>query len=171
MRGVLATTAGVVVTATHGDPWSGIAEGVNRGDAFMLGAVLAYAGYAVALRFRPPVHGLSLMAGMAASAWLFVVPVFAYEVVEQGFVAPDASGWAIISYAAVFPAIVSQLFFMRSVELIGSNRAAVFMNLVPIFCAVMAVVMLNEDFQGFHLLGLILVLGGIAMVERFSQSK
>ncbi|MFT5176556.1 MAG: drug/metabolite transporter (DMT)-like permease [Gammaproteobacteria bacterium] len=168
--GVLATIAGVVVTVSHGDPWSIIAKGVNRGDAIMIGAVLTYAGYAVALRFKPAVHGLSLMAGMAASSWLFTLPVFSYQVFEQGFVVPGAVGWAIIVYAALLPAIVSQLFFMRSIDLIGSNRAAVFMNLVPIFGAVMAVVVLGESFQTFHLLGLILVLGGLAVAERFAKS-
>jgi drug/metabolite transporter (DMT)-like permease len=168
--GVVATVVGVIVTASHGDPWSVVANGINRGDAIMLGAVLLYSGYAVALRFKPAVHGLSLMAGMFVSAWLFTVPFFVYEAVTLGFELPDAKGWAIIVYAAVLPSIVSQLFFMRGVELIGSNRAGVFINLVPLFGAFLAVLILGEQFQGFHLLGLILVLGGIALAERFAPA-
>lgn len=168
--GVVATVFGVVVTASHGDPWSVVSEGMNAGDALMIGAVLLYSGYAVALRYKPAVHGLSLMAGMCVSAWLFTSPFFAWEVMEQGFEWPGAIAWGAIIFAATGPAIVSQLFFMRGVELIGSNRAGVFINLVPIFGAVLAVLILGEDFQAFHLLGLVLVLGGIAVAERFSPA-
>lgn len=168
--GVVATIAGVIVTASHGDPWSVIADGMNRGDAIMLGGVLLYSSYAVGLRFKPAVHGLSLMAGMGVSAILFTTPFFVYEVIVQGFVLPNAHGWALIAYAAVLPSVVSQLFFMRGIELIGSNRAGVFINLVPLFGALLAVIILGEDFQGFHLLGLVLVLGGIAVAERFAAS-
>lgn len=170
LLGVLVTIFGVVVIASHGDPWSVITNGINRGDAIMIGAVLLYSGYAVALRYKPVMHGLSLMCGMCVSAWLFTIPFFAYEVLDQGFVAPDLKGWAIIAYTAALPAVVSQLFFMRGVELIGSNRAGVFINLVPIFGALLAVMILGESFQSFHLLGLILVLGGIAAAERFAPS-
>ncbi|MFT5448735.1 MAG: drug/metabolite transporter (DMT)-like permease [Gammaproteobacteria bacterium] len=166
--GVVATIVGVVVTASHGDPWLVIAQGMNVGDALMLGTVLLYSGYTVALRYKPAVHGLSLMAGMCVSAWLFTSPFFAYEVIEKGFEWPVATAWGAIIFAATGPAIVSQLFFMRGVELIGSNRAGVFINLVPIFGAVLAVLILNEDFQAFHLLALVLVLGGIAVAERFA---
>lgn len=136
----------------------------------MIGAVLLYSGYAVALRFKPAVHGLSLMAGMCVSAWLFTAPFMVHEVLTQGFSLPNVKGWAIIVYAAVLPSVVSQLFFMRGVELIGSNRAGVFINLVPLFGAMLAVLILGERFQSFHLLGLVLVLGGIALAERFAPT-
>lgn len=168
--GVIATIAGVAITVSHGDPWSILVGGVNRGDAIMMGAVLLYSGYAVALRFKPAVHGLSLLAGMAVSAWLFTAPFFAVEVAASGLILPSPKGWAIVAYSALFPAIVSQLFFMRGVELIGSNRAGVFINLVPLFGALLAVMVLGETFQGFHLAGLVLVLGGIAVAERFASS-
>jgi drug/metabolite transporter (DMT)-like permease len=168
--GVIATIVGVVVTASHGDPWSVLVEGMNFGDALMIGAVLLYSGYAVALRYKPAVHGLSLMAGMCVSSWLFTSPFFIWETMENGFEWPGAVAWGVILFAATAPSILSQLFFMRGVELIGSNRAGVFINLVPIFGAVLAVLLLDEDFQAYHLLGLALVLGGIAIAERFSPN-
>jgi drug/metabolite transporter (DMT)-like permease len=165
--GVAATIGGVVVTATRGSPLSLIALDINRGDAIMMGAVVLYAGYTVALRFKPSVHWLSLLFAMAASALLFTVPFFVVEVVGGDFAVPSIEGWLIVAYTAVFPSVLSQLFFMRGVELMGSNRAGVFINLVPIFGSLLAVLLLDEAFRGYHLLGLVLVLGGIALVERF----
>jgi drug/metabolite transporter (DMT)-like permease len=165
--GVGATIAGVVVTATRGDPLALLATGVNRGDAIMMLAVLLYAGYAVALRFKPTVHWLSLLFAMALAALLCVTPVFLAEVAAGGFRVPSMRGWLIVLYTAIFPSLVSQLFFLRGVELIGSNRAGLFINLVPIFGALLAVLVLGEAFRAYHLVGLVLVLGGILLAERF----
>jgi drug/metabolite transporter (DMT)-like permease len=50
---------------------------------------------------------------------------------------------------------------MRGVELIGPGRAGLFVNLVPILGALLAVLLLGEPFRAYHALALALVLGGI----------
>jgi len=165
--GVAATVAGVMITATRGDPGSLLALDINRGDAIMMGAVALYSGYTVALRFKPAVHWLSLLFAMAASALAFSIPFFVVEVARGGFTAPSLTGWLIVLYTAVFPSVMSQLFFMRGVELIGSNRASLSINLVPIFGSSLAVLLLHEALRAYHLMGLLLVLGGITLAERY----
>ena len=76
-----------------------------------------------------------------------------------------------IAYTAIFASMLSQLFFLRGVSLIGANRAGLFINLVPIFAALLAVAILGESFLPYHLAGLTLVLGGIAMAERFGEHR
>ncbi len=56
---------------------------------------------------------------------------------------------------------------MRGVELIGPNRAGLFVNLVPIFGAGLAVLLIGEPFGPVQAAALALVLGGIACAERF----
>lgn len=167
--GVVATILGVIVTATRGTPFALLELGVNRGDAIMMGAVLLYALYTVALRLKPQVHWMSLLAAMAISALVFVTPFFIHEVVRGHFVQPGLRGWMIIAYTAIFPSVMSQLFFMRGVELIGSNRAALFINLVPIFGSLLAVLLLGESFRAYHLISLMLVFSGVWMAERFGR--
>ena len=60
---------------------------------------------------------------------------------------------------------------MRGVQLIGPSRAGLFANLVPLFGAVMAVVILGEPFAPFHLVALILVLAGIVTAELARKSS
>lgn len=84
---------------------------------------------------------------------------------------PGPEAWAIIAYTAIFPSMVSQLFFIRGVAMLGANRAGLFINLVPIFGALLAVIILAESFKAYHLAGLVLVLGGIAMAERFGEHR
>jgi drug/metabolite transporter (DMT)-like permease len=64
------------------------------------------------------------------------------------------------------PSILSQLFFMRAIELIGPGRAGVFVNLVPVFAPLLAVLVLGERLALYHGLALVLVLGGIWIAER-----
>ena len=62
----------------------------------------------------------------------------------------------------MFPSLVSQLLFIRGVELIGANRAGLFVNLVPVFGAILAVAVLGEPFRLYHAVALALVLCGIS---------
>ena len=76
-----------------------------------------------------------------------------------------------LAYAAFLPSFLSQLFFMRGVELIGPGRAGVFVNLVPLFGALMAVGLLGEPFAAYHIAALALVIGGIALAQRSPAQK
>jgi drug/metabolite transporter (DMT)-like permease len=73
---------------------------------------------------------------------------------------------AIILYCAIFPSILSQTFFMRGVELIGANRAGLYVNLVPVFAAFMAVGLLSERLHSYHVVALLMVLAGITLAEK-----
>src|SRR3954463_11050195 len=75
-------------------------------------------------------------------------------------------GVLILLYVALVPSLLSQMFYMRGVELIGPGRAGLFVNLVPIFGALLAVLLLGEPFRAYHALALALVLGGIWLAER-----
>ena len=66
---------------------------------------------------------------------------------------------------------MSALFFMRAVALIGPARAGLFFNLVPVFGALLAVLILGEALGvRTRLFALALVLGGIAVAERRTKA-
>ncbi len=167
--GALTTMAGVAAIAAQGDLARLATLAFNEGDVMMLVAAILYAGYTIGLRERPRVSGLSLLAGMAVAAFATSVPLMIWEVASGGFIWPTAAGLATLVYVALGPAFVSQIFFMRGVELIGPGRAGVFVNLVPVFGAIMAVVLLGEPFAAYHVVALILVVGGIAIAQRGSS--
>ena len=163
--GAVVTMTGVAAIAAQGELSKLLALAFNSGDAMMLVAVVLYAGYTVALRQRPPVSGLSLLAGMALAAFVTSVPLMIWEIAAGGFIWPTAGGLLTLVYVALGPAFASQMFYMRGVELIGPGRAGVFVNLVPVFGAIMAVVLLGEPFAAYHVVALILVVGGIAIAQ------
>lgn len=165
--GVGVTLAGVVVAATHGD-WSVFRTfAFNFGDMLMLGACLLYAAFTVGLTARPDVPALAFFTAMAAAAVVTSLPPLAIEWAAGHLIWPTSSGWMIVTFVALGPTLLSQLWFMRGVELIGPNRAGLFVNLVPIFGAILAVLLVGEPFGWTEALALFLVIGGIATAERF----
>jgi len=163
--GVAATLAGVVIVASHGNPSELAALRVNRGDAFMLIACFFYAAYSIGLSRRPNVSALGLFAVMAAIAWLVSLPLIGFEILQQGWNAPTPRGWLLVLLVTLLPSLIAQIFFIQGVALIGPGRAGVFVNLVPVFASIMAVIFLGEDFRLYHALALGLVLGGIGLSE------
>ncbi len=169
--GAFATMIGVVAIASQGD-WSRLTGlAFNSGDVLLVIACFLYAGYTIGLRDRPRVSGLGLLAGMALAAFLTSIPLLLWEIAAGDFVWPTGKGLLLLLYAALGPAFVSQVFYMRGVELIGPGRAGVFVNLVPAFGALMAVVLLGEPFAAYHVVALALVVGGIAIAQRGSSAR
>jgi len=72
----------------------------------------------------------------------------------------------VIALVALLPSFLAQVLFIQGVEIIGPGRAGIFVNLVPVFAAMIAVAYLGEDFHLHHGLALALVLGGIWLAER-----
>lgn len=164
--GMLVTIAGVLAVAAKGDIQVLRALAFNIGDVWMLIACLFYAGYTLGLRRRPAMSGLTFFTALAGVAFLTSLPPLAYEIVTGTVQWPTMTGWIVLLYVALLPSLLSQIFFMRGVELIGPARAGLFVNLVPVFGALLAVLLLGEPFAFYHTLGLVLVLGGIWLAER-----
>ena len=164
--GVAVTLIGAGVAASHGDLEILRTLDFNRGDLLMLVACLLYAAYTVSLPNRPRASGLAFFAALAAAAFATSLPPLAAEWAAGRLIWPSATGWVIVTYVALGPSLAAQLTFLAAVEMIGPNRAGLFVNLVPVFGAGLAVLRLGEPFDGADALALALVLGGIACAER-----
>jgi len=156
---------GVALTATRGDLDVLLSLALNFGDALLLLAVAAYAIYTIALRWKPAIHWKSLMAASALGGALTGLPLVLWEEANGTMILPDLAGMGMIAYAALFPSLISQVFYVLGVEGIGANRAGLFINLVPVFGTLLSLAVIGEALQPLHLIALSLVLGGIAIAE------
>lgn len=166
LAGVLITAVGVVVVATRGEPLAILEVEFNKGDLAMLAACVLYAFYTVALRDRPLMPGAAFFTLLALIAAVTSLPLVAFEALTTGVAMPTLQGWLVTAWVAIFPSTLSQLFYLRGVDLIGPGRAGVYVNLVPVFAAVLAVVLIDEPFAAFHAVALALVIGGIWLAQR-----
>lgn len=163
--GLLIALIGVLVVISQGS-WQQLAIlTFNFGDILMLIACVFYSGYTLGLRGRPEVSSMVMMGFFAITAWGATIPMLAIEAYVTGVTTPSINGWLIIAYVAIMPSFLSQVFFMRGVDLIGPGSAGLYTNLVPVFGAIFAVLLLSETFQLFHLTALILVFGGIYLFD------
>ncbi|WP_341703614.1 DMT family transporter [Ferrovibrio sp.] len=163
--GMIVSMAGVVITAAKGDLSTLVNLSVNRGDILILIATILYAGYSVLLRSRPAVPSLVFFAAMAPAAAISSILLLGVEIAAGEFFWPSWKGWLVLVFVAIFPSLLSQIFFIRAVELIGAGRAGLFTNLMPLFGAGFAMLILGEVLAPFHVVALVLVIGGILLAE------
>lgn len=163
--GFTLTLLGGIITAIHGDLSALVTLTVNFGDAIMMIAVVAYAVYTVALRWRPRIDWRTLMAVPAFFAMVFSLPLVFWEYSADRLIWPDAEGWIVVLYTGIFASLIAQVLYIKGVEEIGANRAGLFINLVPVFGTLLSVAIIGESLQLFHVVALALALGGIAIAE------
>ena len=71
-----------------------------------------------------------------------------------------------LSYVVLFPGLASFFFWIKGISIIGSNRAGIFLHLMPIFSTVMAILIFNEKFMNFHLIVATLIITGIVLSSK-----
>jgi drug/metabolite transporter (DMT)-like permease len=165
------TLFGVALTVSHGDLTTLLSLTVNFGDALMVIAVIAYAAYTIVLRWRPPVDWRTLMAIPALVALICTFPLVFWEYSAGTMMWPDASGWTAALYTGLFASLVAQILYIQGISHIGANRAGLFINLVPVFGTLLSVLVIGEQLQLFHVLALVMALGGIAIAERWKPAQ
>ena len=169
--GIGVTLVGVATVASGGELNLLASLSINRGDLFILLACLFFAGYSIGLGRRPAVSALGLFTSIAIVAFIVSLPLLAIEWTNGQFLAPTKTGWVVVALVSLLPSLIGQVFFIHGVSLIGPSRAGVFVNLVPVFASVMAVLYLQESFEIFHAVALALVLGGIGLSELAKKSE
>lgn len=164
--GILVSLCGAVLIVAQGDLERLQSLSFNRGDLLVFTAIACYAGYSVMLRKRPPAHPLAFI---AATFWIgsfFLVPLYLWETLTVASIRLNLSTLLVLAYVMVFPSIVSYLCFNRGVELVGANRAGLFIHLMPVFGGLMAVVFLGEVFGWYHGIGIVMIGLGIYLATR-----
>jgi drug/metabolite transporter (DMT)-like permease len=122
--------------------------------------------YTALLRKQPPVHWLSFAALNFVIASLINLPLFIGEHLLYRQIHWSWGAVAAVAYVSTLPSLVAQIFYIRGVGLIGGNRAGVFMHLIPLFGALMAIAFLGETLHLFHLAGFACILGGVWFASR-----
>jgi drug/metabolite transporter (DMT)-like permease len=163
--GVALSLIGVAVIAAHGSLESLLHLSLNRGDVWILVAMLIYGVYAALFRVRPATHPMSFLVATMGIGSMMILPFYLWEVAEGGRIEGGLPAWLALAYIAVFPSFVAYLFFNRGIELIGAARSGQSWHLMPVFGSILAVVFLGEQFHIYHAVGIALIAGGIVLAS------
>jgi drug/metabolite transporter (DMT)-like permease len=164
--GIATSMTGAAVIICRGDIGVLAHFAFNIGDIMILVALVFYALYTAVVRVRPAMHPLSFLAAtIGASALLMVVPV-GIELAAGYVPVINAATLAAFVYVGIFPSVLAYFCLNRGIELIGANRAAPFIHLMPVFGSILAILFLGERPQPFHAAGYAMVLTGVALAAR-----
>lgn len=165
--GLAVSLAGAVVLILHGELATLLELRFTPGDLWMLLAVGLWAVYSVLLRRRPlEVPPLALHACSVLAGTLWMLPAFALQATRGVALPGDTAAWAAVGFIAVFSSAIAHALWIRGVAAIGPNRAGVFIHLMPLFGATLAIAFLGETPGAFHLVGSALVLSGVFLASR-----
>mgnify|MGYP006232542829 FL=1 len=128
----------------------------------MLCACFFYSGFTLGLKNKPVIDPIVLMTYFSLSALIFSIPLLIIEY-YLGLIQVPATdtAWLTILYIAFVPSFLAQVFFIRGVELVGASKAGLFINFLPIFAAILGVLLLGERLFVYHLISLFIVLLGV----------
>jgi drug/metabolite transporter (DMT)-like permease len=164
--GILISLTGVMIIVCQGSLAVLLGVDFNRGDLSFLIALLIYAFYTAWLRKRPMMHPLSFLGvGMGWGA-ILLAPAVVWEIASGATFVLDTVSVATCVYVCVFPSLLGYLCLNRGIELVGANRAAPFIHLVPVFGSLLAIGLLGERFEVYHAVGYGLVFSGITVATR-----
>ena len=166
LGGLAVSFLGVAVLVTKGSLAVLLAMRFNTGDLLMLIACVCYAAYTVGLSRRREMSPALLLTFFSVPASMVFALLMGVEYWVGTMQMPGTKGLAIVAYCAIFPSMLAQICFMRGVELAGANRAGFYLNLIPVFSALMAVFILSERLYSYHAASAVMVLGGIYLAER-----
>jgi len=164
--GVVLSLTGVLVILLHGDLTALTSIEFNKGDIIFTAAMVIFGLYSVLTLKRPKIHGLSLAGFTFGCGAASLIPLLIWELCTRPLMQLNTTNLLSVVYVAVFPSTVAYLCYNRGVQLIGANRAAPFLHMVPAFGAAMAIVFLGERPQLFHVIGFALVLIGVFVASR-----
>lgn len=170
--GIALSLLGVLVIVARGDPATLLHLTVNRGDAWVLAAVLSWACYTVLLARRPAgVHPLALLTVLVAVGLAWIAPFYALEAGRGARLTLDPPTLASLAYVGVLASVVAYVAWNQGVAELGPERSGPFLHLLPAFATLLAAILLGEGLHLFHGAGIALVLLGVRVASRAAPAR
>ena len=166
LAGALVSLVGVSWIVSEGSLEALMGLSFNRGDLIMLIAALMWAIYTILLnRTR---GALSLLATLTIVAVLALPPlgvIGGYELISHpvGPITPLVIVGLV--YISVLASVAAFMAWSIGIKGIGAARGSIFLNLIPVFTAVIAVLTLGERIRLDQFIGGLLVIGGVTLAS------
>lgn len=165
--GILISLIGVLAIVSRGNPSILAMLQFNRGDVWIMTAMLFWAVYTILLRWRPKeLSAIAFLTAMLVFSLPLLMPFYVWELVQRGSFELSALNVVALAYYAIIPSVVAYLMWNYGVAKVGPNRAGLMVHLLPIFAAILSVVFLGERLYAYHYIGTGFVFGGIWLTTR-----
>tara|TARA_B100001741_G_C16484930_1_gene566777 strand:+ start:183 stop:1079 length:897 start_codon:yes stop_codon:yes gene_type:complete len=167
LAGLIISVIGVFAIITRLDLNILLTLSFNIGDIWMICAVFCWGIYSAFLKkLKLKISLLSLVHILCSCGLIFLFPQFLYEYSQSDIINVNKNFLYCLVYLALFPSIGSYYCWTGAVSIIGPNRAGIFLMLIPMFSAVMAIFFFKEEFQLYHFIGSIFVIIGLFLANK-----
>ena len=167
ISGLLISVLGILAIITRLDIDILLSLNFNKGDLFMIVAIIAWGIYSAYLKKRTfDVSLLSLVHIVCTFGLIFLFPLFLLDVIQGKNFEISSNLFYILIYIAIFPSIGSYYCWAGAVAIIGANRAGIFLSLIPLFSTILAMIFFNEKFLFFHFIGSVLIILGLFLSNK-----
>ena len=167
LLGLSLSIIGIGSIISNGDLQKIISLNFNKGDVWMLVCVITWSLYSTLLKKNKfKFSQFTLIQLMVSAGLLFLIPQLFYEKsigLEVNF---NKAFFIILFYVVVFPAIAAYYCWQKGVEIIGPNRASMFIQLMPLFSAILAIIIFKEKFELYHFVGATFIVSGIYLSNK-----
>ena len=164
--GVALSLLGVLFIVTKADVELIKTIEFNKGDLSMVIGMLSWAIYSALLRKKKhPLSQIVLLEIIIIFGFIFLIPIYFLEMNFGNKIILGLPFIFTLGYVVLFPGIFAFLFWIKGIDVIGANRAGVFLHLMTIFGAIMAMFILSEKFMFYHFLGAIFIIAGITFTN------
>jgi len=167
--GVILSLTGVIFIVTKADIEILITLNFNKGDLTMIVAMFSWATYSALLKKKKyELTQISLLQIVITFGLIFLVPIYFIEMSMGYLIKLGQPFYLTLTYVVLFPGLASFFFWIKGISIIGANRSGIFLHLMPIFGAIMAMIIFDEKFMFYHFLGAIFIFMGIILSNRKS---
>lgn len=146
----------------QGDMTYFLHQDMTPGDGLMLLAALCYAAYCVLLkRWKMPLSNWVIIYLQGVFALMMLFPLL----VTSASPIPSSDALPLIAYAGIAASVLAPWMWVKSIDAIGADSSAMFMNLLPILAVTLASVLLGETMHFYHLVGGLMVITGVILSQ------
>ena len=165
--GLILSITGVVIIITQLEFSRLIHLDLNKGDLWLLVAMLSWAIYSTMLKtHKTGLNYLTFISVIVTLGLIFLFPQFLFELKNEELIKFNFAFFLIISYVVLFAGLGAYIFWNKAVLIVGPSRAGIFLHLMPVFSSFMAIFLLNEKFMNFHIFGAIAIILGIYLSSK-----
>jgi drug/metabolite transporter (DMT)-like permease len=165
--GVIFSLTGVIFIITKADLEIIKNLDFNKGDLSMVVAMFSWAVYSALLKSKKyEISQFSLLQVVIITGLIFLTPIYLIEMYLGNVIVLGMPFILTLTYVVFFPGLASFIFWIKGISLIGANRAGIFLHLMPIFGAVMAMIIFEEKFMYYHIFGAIFIIAGITLSNK-----
>lgn len=165
--GSILSFSGITWLISAGHPGSILENGIGKGELMMIIASSAYALYSVlTMKWRIQLTTWQSLYWQIIFGVIILFPLF----MLTDDIAITRGNIGLILFAGIPASIIAPFLWLQGVAKLGASKTSLFMNLSPIFTAIISIIFLSETLESYHIIGGAVSLIGVIIAQKVNQT-